>query len=148
MKTTPFVILAVAAALSLSGCETITSVFQPGSSATPTPTATPTPRPAPAGTPVQPTPPPNATPPQTTPSPSPTEATASDAPSTGTPAPVAGEGGAGSADSGLPFATPVPGKAGYVVSPYAPQRGYVDVRGFSPGSEAKCPYTSKVFLVP
>lgn len=47
-----------------------------------------------------------------------------------------------------PYATPVPGKSGFVVSPYAPQSGYVDVRGFPPGTEVKDPYTQKVFLVP
>lgn len=48
----------------------------------------------------------------------------------------------------LPYATPVPGKPGYVISPYAPDSGYVDIRGMSPGQQARCPYTQKVFLVP
>lgn len=47
-----------------------------------------------------------------------------------------------------PYATPVPGKSGFVTSPYAPYSGYVDVRGFPPGTEVKDPYTQKVFLVP
>lgn len=47
-----------------------------------------------------------------------------------------------------PYATPVAGKSGFVTSPYAPYSGYVDVRGFPPGTEVKDPYTQKIFLVP
>lgn len=48
----------------------------------------------------------------------------------------------------LPYAKPVPGKSGYVYSPYDKNGGYVDVTGFAPGSKVKDPYSGKVFLVP
>lgn len=48
----------------------------------------------------------------------------------------------------LPYGVPVPGRAGFVTSPYAPTRGLVDVRGFAAGTEVRDPYSGKVFLTP
>lgn len=49
---------------------------------------------------------------------------------------------------GYEYGKQVPGKPGFVTSPYAPYSGYVDVRGFQNGTEVKDPYTGKIFLVP
>ena len=48
----------------------------------------------------------------------------------------------------FPVAKPVPGKPGYVFSPYDPNGGYVDVTGYQSGSKVKDPYSQKIFLVP
>ena len=48
----------------------------------------------------------------------------------------------------FPTAKPVPGKPGYVFSPYDPSGGYVDVTGYTPGQKVKDPYSGKIFLVP
>ena len=48
----------------------------------------------------------------------------------------------------LRYGTPVPGKVGLVTSPYSPNGGYIDVRGFAPGTPVKDPYTGKIFLTP
>ena len=48
----------------------------------------------------------------------------------------------------IPFAIPVPNRPGFVTSPYAPNQGFVDVRGFRSGTEVKDPYTGKFFLTP
>ena len=47
-----------------------------------------------------------------------------------------------------PTAKVVPGKPGYVFSPYDPNGGYVDVNGYTSGSKVKDPYSGKIFLVP
>jgi hypothetical protein len=47
-----------------------------------------------------------------------------------------------------PTAKPVPGKPGYVFSPFDPSGGYVDVNGYTAGSKVKDPYSGKIFLVP
>jgi hypothetical protein len=49
---------------------------------------------------------------------------------------------------GYPVATAVPGKPGWVYSPYAPAAGPVNVSGVPPGSEFRCPYTKKIFFTP
>ena len=46
-----------------------------------------------------------------------------------------------------PYANPVPGKVGHVYSPFANGRE-VDVTGFPPGTEVRCPYTKMIFRVP
>lgn len=48
----------------------------------------------------------------------------------------------------LPTAKPVPGKPGYVFSPFDPSGGYVDVTGYTAGQKVKDPYSGKIFLVP
>jgi hypothetical protein len=85
-----------------------------------------------------PTPTPNA---YETPAPTPDPSTIPAAPTpTPPPAPTTGR--------EIAYGTPVPGKAGFVTSPHSPYAGYVDVRGFPPGTEVKCPYSGKIFLVP
>lgn len=47
-----------------------------------------------------------------------------------------------------PMATPVPGKPGYVYSPFSGNGAFVDVQGLAPGSLAKDPYSGRTFRVP
>jgi hypothetical protein len=42
----------------------------------------------------------------------------------------------------------VPNRPGLVTSPYAPNKGYVDVHAFPPSTEVLDPFTGKVFLTP
>ena len=48
----------------------------------------------------------------------------------------------------FPTAKAVPGKPGYVFSPFDTKGRYIDVSGYSPGSKAKDPWTNKIFIVP
>ena len=48
----------------------------------------------------------------------------------------------------LPFGAPIPGRPGFVNSPFAEKHQLVDVTGLSVGTEVKCPYTGKLFRVP
>jgi len=47
-----------------------------------------------------------------------------------------------------PVASPVSARPGYVISPYAPGSGYVDVTGIPAGSNVRDPYSGKIFRVP
>jgi hypothetical protein len=55
---------------------------------------------------------------------------------------------ASSAEPEFPTAKLVPGKPGYVVSPFDSSGRYVDVSGYTSGSKVKDPWTDKIFIVP
>ncbi len=52
------------------------------------------------------------------------------------------------ASAELPFGVAIPGRPGFVNSPYAAKHQLVDVTGLPTGMEVKCPYTGKLFRVP
>jgi hypothetical protein len=62
-------------------------------------------------------------------------------PNTGAPAPQ-------KANNEMPFGNSIPGRPGFVNSPYAAKHQLVDVTGLPTGMEVKCPYTGKLFRVP
>lgn len=97
----------------------------------PDPNAPVPPPPGPNGVPTTPpvvsTPPANTPPPQTPAAPQPTP----------TPAPA-----------DIPYATRIPGKPGFVKSPFDPNGQAIDARDFTSGQKARCPYTGKIFRVP
>ncbi|CAN5274355.1 hypothetical protein BH23VER1_BH23VER1_17930 [soil metagenome] len=51
-------------------------------------------------------------------------------------------------DDDSPFAVPVPGKKGFVYSPFDKDKKLVDVRDLAPGTLARDPYTGNTFKVP
>ena len=53
-----------------------------------------------------------------------------------------------STEAEFPTARAVPGKPGYVFSPFDDSERYVDVSGYAPGTKVKDPWTNKIFLVP
>jgi TonB family protein len=50
--------------------------------------------------------------------------------------------------SDFPTAKRVPGKPGYVFSPFDANGRYVNVSGYAPGTKVKDPWTDKIFIVP
>jgi hypothetical protein len=48
----------------------------------------------------------------------------------------------------FPTAKAVPGKPGYVFSPFDAEEKYVDVSGYASGTKVKDPWTDKIFIVP
>ena len=48
----------------------------------------------------------------------------------------------------FPTAKSVPGKPGYVISPFDSSERYVDTSGYTSGSKVKDPWTNKIFIVP
>ena len=53
-----------------------------------------------------------------------------------------------STSTAFPTAKAVPGKPGYVFSPFDSSGRYVDVSGYTPGTKVKDPWTDKIFVVP
>lgn len=82
---------------------------------------------------------------QTPPAPAQTAPEAPPQDTAAAPAPTAATTQAAKGD--YPYGVPVPGKPGFVRSPYSPDK-MTDVRGYAPGTEVKDPYTQKIFLVP
>jgi hypothetical protein len=55
---------------------------------------------------------------------------------------------ASASSTAFPTGKLVPGKPGYVFSPFDNEGRYVDVSGFPSGTKVKDPWTDKIFLVP
>jgi hypothetical protein len=56
--------------------------------------------------------------------------------------------GSPSSEADIPYGSRVPGRIGFVYSPFADKNQLVDVAGIAPGVEVKCPYSNKLFRVP
>ena len=48
----------------------------------------------------------------------------------------------------LPYAVPVPGRPGYVLSPFAQSHQLVDVAGIKEGNAVRCPFSGRFFRIP
>jgi hypothetical protein len=53
-----------------------------------------------------------------------------------------------SSEAQFPVAKPVPGKLGFVYSPFESNGTMIDVTGYSSGQKVKDPGTNKIFIVP
>lgn len=47
-----------------------------------------------------------------------------------------------------PYGIPVKGKENLIISPYAKDKGYIDVEGLPSGTQIECHWTKKIILVP
>ena len=61
---------------------------------------------------------------------------------------VSSSGAVAAPSTAFPTGKLVPGKPGYVFSPFDKEGRYVDVSGFPSGTKVKDPWTNKIFLVP
>lgn len=113
----------------------------PKVAAAPKPESKPQPTPAPV---TKPKAKPVETPQVATTPPAPTKPAPAPAPEKMTTAPPA----ASPPAAKLPFGAAITGRPGFVNSPYAEKHQLVDVTGLAVGTEVKCPYTGKLFLVP
>jgi hypothetical protein len=60
----------------------------------------------------------------------------------------AGSSRSSASQENFPTAKSVPGKPGYVFSPFDAEGRYVDISGYAPGTKVKDPWTDRIFIVP